>query len=399
MFENRKFNIILSVIIAVCLWAYVIGETNPTDTQTFRDIPITLIGEQALDESGLAVLSVSAETVSVTLTGTRANIKQVSAKDISATVNLADAAMGENQLKIILRVPDNVEIEDKSINKVTVVIEEKVSREVDIQVAYEGSFEDEEEPITVDMSRTSAVVTGAASLVEKVDHIQAVVGEGKVTDKLKTFTAKLTPVDQNGSTIDNVSLSAKDVEISAQLATTRTVPLHVPVKDSHSDVVEKTYSVPKTITIKGNSDDLAGIDSVTCEEVDLSGLTEDARITLVPVLPAKVQVSAKSADNLVMTVTVKPVESRTFTFDGDQVVLKDLDDNLTAQVRTDRIQITVRGTAQALDALDNSDFTLTAGLQGLDEGAHSVQLTVKCSGDYISMDVNPEKIKVLIESE
>ena len=43
MLSNKKFNIVLSLLIAVGLWAYVIGETNPQDTRTFRDIPIQLI--------------------------------------------------------------------------------------------------------------------------------------------------------------------------------------------------------------------------------------------------------------------------------------------------------------------------------------------------------------------
>ena len=43
MLNNKKFNIVISLIIAIGLWAYVIGETNPPDTKTFRDIPIQLI--------------------------------------------------------------------------------------------------------------------------------------------------------------------------------------------------------------------------------------------------------------------------------------------------------------------------------------------------------------------
>ena len=39
MLNNKKFNIVLSLIIAVGLWAYVIGETNPTDTRTLGTFP------------------------------------------------------------------------------------------------------------------------------------------------------------------------------------------------------------------------------------------------------------------------------------------------------------------------------------------------------------------------
>ena len=128
MLNNKKFNIVLSLIIAVGLWAYVIGETNPTDTRTFRDIPITFVNGEVLANSNLAVLEASADTMNVTLSGTRSNINKISEKDITAVVDLADAAKGTNELKINVRVPDNVEIEDKSINKVTVVVENSKSK-------------------------------------------------------------------------------------------------------------------------------------------------------------------------------------------------------------------------------------------------------------------------------
>ena len=51
MLDNKKFNIVLSVLIAIGIWAYVIGETNPTDTKTYRDVPIQFLGEESLDEN------------------------------------------------------------------------------------------------------------------------------------------------------------------------------------------------------------------------------------------------------------------------------------------------------------------------------------------------------------
>ena len=38
MLNNKKVTIILSFVIAVCLWTYVVGETNPTITKTFNSI-------------------------------------------------------------------------------------------------------------------------------------------------------------------------------------------------------------------------------------------------------------------------------------------------------------------------------------------------------------------------
>ena len=343
MLANKRFNIILSLIIAICLWAYVIGETNPTDTRTFRDIPIVLVGEQALEDNDLALLSVSAETINVTLTGARANINQIEDRDIFASVNLAEAAKGESQLKINLRVPDNVEIEDKSLNKLTVMIEDRISREVDIQVNYQGNFGEDEEPITVDMSRTSTVVTGAASLVESVEYVEALVESGKVKEQLNTVTCALNPVDGEGEIVNRVSLSAKTIQVSAQLAMIKTVPLIVPIEDSQNEDVPKILSAPKTITIKGKGEDLANIDTIETEKVDLSDVTKDTQINLQPILPEDVQISSRSQDNLVMRVKVTPLESRTFTFDEKNIELTGLREDQKAEIKPVQIEVVLKG--------------------------------------------------------
>ncbi len=397
MLGNKRFKIILSLIIAICLWAYVVGEINPADTRTFREIPIVLQGEQTLADNGLALLSISEETLNVTLSGSRADISRISVKDISATVNLEDAVEGENQLKIQLRVPDDVEVEDKSLNKVTAIIEERVSREVDIQVSYEGRFDDGEEPITVDLNRSSVVVTGASSLVEKVETVRAVVEEGKVKEDLTTITSPLYPADAEGETVDNVELSAQNVQVSALLVASKTVPLVVPIEDDQEEALPKTTSVPKTITIKGKSSNLEKIDTVTTETVDLSDVTSDTEIQLHPILEEGVQVSDKSAENLVLKVKVTPLESRTFTFDEGDVELTGLGEDLEAEVQAAEIKVVLKGREEDLEAIEEGSITLTADLSQLEKGSHSVSLKVSCSGDYVTLDISPDHLSITIE--
>lgn len=396
MLNNKKFNIVLSLIIAVGLWAYVIGETNPADTKTFRDIPIMFIHEDALDDSNLAVLDISEDTMSVTLSGTRSNINKINAQDITATVDLADAGKGKNELKINIRVPDTVEIEDKSINKVTVVVEDSKSKEVDIDVDYQGTFDSEEEPITVEMSRESVIVSGPSSLVNKVTSVKAVVAEGKVTDKLKTIKTHLTPVDKAGNEVEKVDLSAESISVTAELAKTKTVPLVVPIKDDSAETLEKSTAVPKTITIKGKSSDLEDIDSITTQEVDITDITENTSIDLIPVLPEKVQLSDKSS-SLVLIVKIQALSSKTFTFDEGDVDLTGLGEDLQGQVKKGKIEIVVKGTEDAVAAIKKSDLRLSVDLSDFEEGTYQVDLIVACEKTHSSLEISPEKIRVSIE--
>lgn len=398
MLSNKKFNIVLSLLIAVGLWAYVIGETNPQDTRTFRDIPIQLINEQNLADDNLALVDVSAETVNVTLTGARADINRIDEKEITATVDLAEAAEGENQLKINIRIPDNVELADKSLNKVTITVEASISREIEIIPEYEGNFDSDQEPITIEMNRSKVTVTGAESLVEKVDHVRALVGEGEVKESLKTIGSRLTPVDADGNKIERLELSARTVQVTAQLANLKTVNLEVPVNDNGDGDVERSVSAPKTITIKGKSSDLDAIETVISETVDISGITKNTSVEIIPILPEGVQVSNRSADSLYVRVTVTKLASKTIVLSTSDIDMEGLSDGLNAELKeVSDIKVTLNGKEEDLKEIEKEDISLLIDLTELDAGTHQVALQASCSKEYTSLELDPEEIEVIIE--
>lgn len=400
MLDNKKFNIVLSVLIAVGIWAYVIGETNPTDTKTYRDIPIQFLGEESLDENDLAVLDVSAESLHVTVTGTRANVNRLRPGDITASVNLEEAAKGENQLRVNIRVPDNIELEDKSLNKVTVTVEAKIEKEIDVLPQYEGVFSTDQEPITVELSRSKVTVTGAQSLVEQVDHASALVQEGEVTDKLKTIACRLEPVNKGGEVVERVKLSAGLVQVTTELGTAKTVPLKVPVVDLSDGTLEKSVSAPKTITIKGKSSVLESIESVTAEAIDLTDVTEDTTVKIVPVLPADVQVSGRSAESLTAEIKVETLSTKTFTFDSDEVEFLNLAADLQGKItEIDRLVVVLTGKKEELAAIQKEDIALHINLKDQKEGSHQVTVEVVCEKDCARIEVTPKKVQVEIENK
>ena len=57
MENNRKINIILSLIIAFCGWLYVMYNVDPTTTRTFRNVSITYSNEKDLEAKGIALKS------------------------------------------------------------------------------------------------------------------------------------------------------------------------------------------------------------------------------------------------------------------------------------------------------------------------------------------------------
>lgn len=399
MLENKRVKIVLALIIAVGLWAYVIGDTNPEDTKTFRNIPIELLNEETLTEQDLAVLETSAEQMSVTLKGKRADINRITDKDVRAVVNLADAGKGENQLSVSLRTPDSVEITDQSISRVTVMVEDRVSKEVEVVPHYEGTFASDQEPITVEMSNDSVIVTGAKSLVERVASVTAKIPEGKVSDELRTISAEVFPINDEGQKIGNLKLSVNKVEITTELAKTKTVDLEVPIIDDSNQADSKRVDAPKTITIKGRGGDLAKVESITAEEIDLTNVTEDKEIEIIPHLPDGVQLSAKSEGKLRLKVTVTKTEDIAFTFREKDIELEGLQEGLRAVLADTSVEITVNGSKSQIGELTKENFRLSADISDLKEGEHRVAIQVVCDKDNVRVEVNPEEIGITIAKE
>lgn len=87
MLNNKRVNIVLSVIIAICLWTYVVGETNPTIVKTYKNIPIKVKNEKVLEEQNLALGEMETSTVSITVKGSRNRINKILNSDISAYID------------------------------------------------------------------------------------------------------------------------------------------------------------------------------------------------------------------------------------------------------------------------------------------------------------------------
>lgn len=56
MLENKNVLKIISLIIAILLWVYVMGEVNPDTKEKISDIEVTFVNTETLADEGLAVV-------------------------------------------------------------------------------------------------------------------------------------------------------------------------------------------------------------------------------------------------------------------------------------------------------------------------------------------------------
>lgn len=108
MLKSRKFQAILSLLIAIGLWMYVMGSVDPTVTATVNNIPVEKINEKVLKDLGMSATLDAPETVNIVIKGARSNVNEAKKSDIVATVDVSNCEYGENEAKIKIEFPDKI---------------------------------------------------------------------------------------------------------------------------------------------------------------------------------------------------------------------------------------------------------------------------------------------------
>lgn len=392
MFQSKKLNLLISFVIAIILWAYVIGEINPVTTKSFVDVNINLENQIALEERGLAIESISEDKINVTVKGERSRVQNVEKDDVYAEVDLALARAGHNELDVNVRTPEKVNVDKKSINKVRLTVGELVSEERPTKVVYVGATNSDLEPYTIERTPEKVIIRGAMSNVEKVSQVVAKVRVDQIKDKETTAEAELVPVDKNGKVVNWIRLSSSQIQVKAVMTKTKKVDLDVPIQGNDSRDVKLDYQ--KTVIIKGNADVVKEISKIETEPVDLSAYDQNTTIELKPILPKGVQLAAGS--DMTAKVVFSSTETKNITFDGGEIDVIGLAANLKATVE-DVVVISAEGRKSSLNDVNKEDFTLAVDVSGYSKGSYKVDVVVVNKKEFKKYTVRPSKVTVLIE--
>ncbi len=398
--RRRKYvSILISVIIAIGLWFFVINDENPTIRMTYSDIEIDYLNEDLLQEEGLVVKDSDIPvTVKVVLQGKRTDLLAIKSSDITATADVSQCTKGDNYVDVEVHTPSSSTVSSVKPAQVRLTIESLVSRQKDVRVVFNGTAPDSTEAVCESISPEQIVVTGASSSVASVKNLRAVVNISDVGAEETTLDVSLTPVDESGNEVTDVTLSSETARITVRLYATKTVPLVVETVGTSDPELDVSVEAPELVEISCPEDRIDEVIEVTAEPVDITGITELTEISLTPLLPEGVQLtSGKETVPAVIRVEKRP--SKTFEYASEDVERVNLPDGMTAEILDDTVTLTVYG--EDLSDLTDSDFTLQLDCSGLGEEESQVTLTVLLSEKAEDQDITPKApaVSVLLKED
>lgn len=290
--KKDKQLIIMSIIVAIFMWAFVMTTTNPPLTKTIRNVPLSIRNLENIQNQGFELVGKDqVESVNVKVEASRSDILSLDGEDLVASVDLQSPSEGIRSLNINVDTPTGVkvvDIEPKKVNlKIEKVIEKKLTPKLDLtDKLKEGRIVEVNE-----MYPDKITVRGIRSKVEKVVELRARLDKEDYLNG-KIHNIDLEALDEEGNKVDSVSLSANQISLSFKVSETKEVPIKLLTKgDVDPDYEIKSAKItPDTIIIKGDKALLSKVNELDTQIIDITGIKSNVEGKVEVVLPDNVEI-------------------------------------------------------------------------------------------------------------
>ena len=390
--KSKIIRALLSFFIALGLWLYVITVVSPGSDAAFRDVPVTLQNENVLAERGLMVTSYT-ERVNLTLAGNRVDLNKLSSSNIAVSANLQNiTAEGTYQLSYVPSYSGNVSgnavtVQKRSPDYVTVTVEERKTKTVEVQVEFTGSvpqgFIADKENIELDYQQVE--ISGPASTVEQITAAKIRVDLGNKRQTV-SGTEVYTLCDAAGDPVDaeKIVTNAEAISYVVHIQRVKEIKLTVKLVDG-GGATEKNTTVtvsPAAIRISGSEALLEGLEELEIGTIDLGSVMDEKPLVLPVTMPEGIS-NETGVNEARVTVRFRDLKVKTLSISDIKTV--NVPEGMRVDMITQALEVKVRGPADLLDTITEKHVTVTVDFSGAQPGTATMKATVSMDSAYASV--------------
>ena len=370
--KNHKFtdNLglkIIAIIFAVFLWLIVVNLDNPVSTQTFSEVPVTIINEDIILSAGDTYQVLGEEKVSVVISATRQVRQKLTKEDIVATADIKEMDTSTGLVPIKISIPnyagkyESAEAAPRNLQ----IQREKSGKKVLSLTVSTGDSKVRDGYILGDMTVNpdKVTITGPESILDQIDRAVALIDvEGLAKDSEET--AKLELYDISGNPISQTrlgnNLGEGGITVSVEVLKIKSVPILLTVSGTPAEGYKYTgySSEPETVQIYGEKDVIDKIEEIDVPAIDVSEASEPVQksVNISEYLPKDVQLVDEKTANVIVTAMVEEEGTRTINFMVSSIQISNLAEGLQVSYEPDaEIALRFSGDQKALEMLDISN--------------------------------------------
>lgn len=371
--RGKVLSLLLSVLVAFGIWAYVVTVVSPESEATFYSIPVVLNNETVMTDKGLMIESGADTTITLQLRGNRTDLNNLKNSDITVVADLSKVnGSGMQELSYSVAFPSNAyEIVTQSPAKITLEIVEWDTKEVPVNVIYSGTlgldyiaYKDNAE-----LDYKSVTITGPKSVVDEITQAVIDVNLDGQTETI-TESYRYTLCDAAGQPVDAASITTNVAEISMNLKIQRVqevqLLLNVTYGGGATEANTQIVMSDQVIKVTGTEKMLESLGtSLTVGAINLADLAEDTVLTF----PVSLLEGVENLSGInEITVDVSFPELATKTLNISKVFVKGLAAGLQYEIGTKNVSVTVRGPAELVETIEAENVYLLVDLSNAELG-------------------------------
>ena len=297
LLDDSRFLMLISVMMAIVLWAYVVIFVNNEHTTTIHDVPINMQYRGSVYRSmGLDVIEMDITTVDVSVTGPRSVTGDLTADDIIVYPSIT-AIDGPGAYTFILTSDKASNISNFTINSyshdsVTVRLDRLVSKEFPVEVDISSVVVDADYMAGRPTTNPSTItITGPEYKVNSVSKVVAATITTETLSQSAVLPSRICLYDENGGEIDDKLLSMNVAEVDITIPIMKEVILPVKVEyvnvpsGFNTDILQQSLSV-KEIRLSVPAQVESSLTDFVVGYIDLATLKTGEKYTFDLKLPA-----------------------------------------------------------------------------------------------------------------
>ena len=393
IYNSRLFWIIISCILSFALWIYVTSVESDEVRQTFRGVRVELVGESVLrDSRSLVITDLSTSTVSIELIGPRRVISAMSPDDIVAQIDVSKLTQSAYaSMQYTVTYPNRTDTTSISVSRkvpdtVNFTVSKLNSKSIPVRGSFNGSIADGYTAEAVTFEPSEITVSGPEAYLRNISYAWVSFGSETIssTYSIETGFTLMNPSDETAD-VSGVNCSADVVKATVPILEMKELPLTVNlIYGSGADESNTKLSIePDTITLAGDSAILNAMNNVPIATIDLT----DFNTTFTNTYSINFDNSLRNVEGITeaeVKVEIVGLETRNFTVTNIQC--RGIAEGYVADVLSRALTVRLRGTAEQLDTVDESNLVAVADLSGteLATGSNIVNVRIQVDG---SLDV------------
>ncbi|MDY3618122.1 CdaR family protein [Agathobaculum sp.] len=406
MKKHDIFLRLLSLVLAVVLWAIVMSVVDPEKPFSYDDVQVDILGKsELLQKTGLSVIEVSNETVSVRLTGKSSEVTALSADRITTTVDVSGlpAEPGEYDLPVAAQSPRyGVDISRVTPATVHVRVDKVTTATKEIRVHVTGTPAEGYRAGKAKATTEKLTIEGPSADLDEVKYALVTANVDGATSTVQQDCA-VTLCNEAGEPITSAHVKSKTdtIRVTVPIYQNKVIPLTVSFKDGAAVKADQArYTInPETVEVSGDQNTIASMTEINLGEIDLGSVKTGTPVSLPIKLPDGVELAAGQPREAEVTITIDGVDTR--TIEVTKFVVNDTSEDKDAfvtEVETEKVEIELRGTQQALEEIDPEIFSigLTIDTASLGEGTHEVKGVVAATSLPVGVTLVDEDVQVVV---